>query len=462
VASALLAQGIVRVGRSFKLHRPRGIFSCGVEEPIGLVDIGQGGARTPNTRATDIAASEGLQAFTGNAWPSLGFDLAAVTSRFAALLPAGFYYKTFMWPHWQLFEPMIRRMAGLGVAADGPDPDRYDQVSRQVQVLVVGAGAAGVQAALAAAQGGQQVLLVDGAAQLEPATAARAPELKLAGVELLTACTVFGLYDHGLAAAVQTVAGAVRERLWQIRAHRIILATGAFERPMLFPDNDRPGVMLASAVLRYATHYGVACGHRVVVATDSERIVKAVTAFGGEAVMTSPDLQSGTDRVGAVADLSPGGDQDIFINVQGDEPLIDPANIEGALETVTSGRFTLGTCAAPLPDAASLENPNVVKVLIAADHSAIYFSRFPIPYSREKAPAATSAYIPLQHQGIYVYTRRTLKHFCNLKRTPLEAAESLEQLRALHNGIPIGVARVTSPSIGVDTPEDLELVRSLS
>jgi sarcosine oxidase subunit alpha len=267
VASALLAQGIVHVGRSFKLHRPRGIFSCGVEEPTGLVDIGQGGARTPNTRATDIAASAGLQAFTGNAWPSLGFDLAAVTSRFAALLPAGFYYKTFMWPHWHLFEPVIRRMAGLGVAADAPDPDRYDQVSRHTQVLVVGAGAAGVQAALAAAQGGQRVLLVEGAAQVEPATAARAPELKLAGVELLTACTVFGLYDHGLAAAVQTVAGAVRERLWQIRADRIILATGAFERPMLFPDNDRPGVMLAGAVLRYATHYGVACGRRVVVAT---------------------------------------------------------------------------------------------------------------------------------------------------------------------------------------------------
>jgi sarcosine oxidase subunit alpha len=266
VASALLAQGVVHVGRSFKLHRPRGIFSFGVEEPTGLVDVGQGAARTPNTRATDIAAVEGLKAVTGNAWPSLGFDLAAMTSRFAALLPAGFYYKTFMWPHWHLFEPVIRRMAGLGVAADGPDPDRYDQVSRQVEVLVVGAGAAGVQAALAAAQSGRQVLLVEGAAQLEPATAARLPELAQAGVEVVTACTVFGLYDHLLAAAVQAVSGAVRERLWQIRAGRIILATGAFERPMLFPDNDRPGVMLASAVLRYATHYGVACGRRVVVA----------------------------------------------------------------------------------------------------------------------------------------------------------------------------------------------------
>ncbi|MCM0609907.1 MAG: (2Fe-2S)-binding protein [Ideonella sp. WA131b] len=283
VASALLAQGIVHIGRSFKLHRPRGLFSCGVEEPTGLLDIGLGGARTPNTRATDIAAQDGLQAFTGNAWPSLEFDLAALTSRFAALLPAGFYYKTFMWPHWHVFEPTIRRMAGLGVAADAPDPDRYDQVSRQVQVLVVGAGAAGVQAALAAARSGQQVLLMEGAAQLEPACAARLPELQTAGVEVHTRCTVFGLYDHLLAAATQTIDAAVRERLWKVRADRIILATGAFERPMLFPDNDRPGVMLASAVLRYATHYGVACGRRVLVTTacdSGHSAARAMVAAG--------------------------------------------------------------------------------------------------------------------------------------------------------------------------------------
>ncbi len=267
VASALLAQGIVHVGRSFKLHRPRGIFSCGVEEPTGLLDVGLGHARTPNTRATDIAAREGLKAFTGNAWPSLEWDLAALAQRFAALLPAGFYYKTFMWPHWHLFEPAIRRMAGLGVAADGPDPERYDQVSRQVQVLVVGGGAAGVQAALSAAQSGQHVLLLEGAAQGDLASLAHLPALRQAGVEVHTGCTVFGLYDHGLAAATQTTAGAARERLWTIRADRIVLATGAFERPMLFPDNDRPGVMLAGAVLRYATHCGVACGRCVVVAT---------------------------------------------------------------------------------------------------------------------------------------------------------------------------------------------------
>jgi len=293
VASAMLAQGIVHMGRSFKLHRPRGIFSCGVEEPTGLVDIGQGGARTPNTRATDVAARDGLRAFTGNAWPSLGFDLAALASRFAPLLPAGFYYKTFMWPHWHLFEPVIRRMAGLGVAANAPDLDRYDQVSRQAQVLVVGAGVAGVQAALSAAQSGQQVLLLEGASQLEPAAAKRLAELTQAGVEVHTGCTVFGLYDHLLAAAVQTVDGAVRERLWKIRAGRIILAAGAFERPMLFPDNDRPGVMLASAVLRYATHYGVACGRRVVVATacDSGYDIARALVVAGVGVVAIVDYR---------------------------------------------------------------------------------------------------------------------------------------------------------------------------
>jgi sarcosine oxidase subunit alpha len=262
VASALLAAGHVHVARSYKLHRPRGVFSCGVEEPNALLDVGSGGARSPDTRATDIEAAEGLVCRTGNAWPGLRFDVAAVNARFAALLPAGFYYKTFMWPHWHLFEPTIRAMAGLGVAADAADPDRYDEVSRQAEVLVVGGGATGAQAALAATRTGSRVLLLEASPSLADADALRA-----AGVECQTRCTVFGLYDHGLATAVQTVGDAVRERLWKIRAQRTIIAIGAFERPMLFPDNDRPGVMLASAVEMYAVRHGVACGRRIVVAT---------------------------------------------------------------------------------------------------------------------------------------------------------------------------------------------------
>ena len=286
VASALLAQGIMQVGRSFKLHRPRGIFSCGVEEPTGLLDIGQGAMRTPNTRVTDIAASEGLATFSGNCWPRLGFDLAAINSKLAAFLPAGFYYKTFMWPHWHLFEPTIRRMAGLGTAANGVDPERYDEISVNTDVLVVGAGVAGMRAALSAARAGREVMLLETDAKAGGWMAGRAlrmqesgstgcntleKELAQAGVKVQVNTTVVALYDHQFVTAVECLEGAgahqpVRERLWKIRARQTVLATGVFERPMLFPDNDRPGVMLASAVERYATHYGVACGRQIVLA----------------------------------------------------------------------------------------------------------------------------------------------------------------------------------------------------
>src|SRR6202050_2299446 len=140
LASALLANGVRLVGRSFKLHRPRGIFSCGIEEPTGLVDLGEGAARTANVRATLVELQENLRAVSVNCWPSAGFDVGAVTGAFSALLPAGFYYKTFKWPSWHLFEPAIRRMAGLGRAARGPDPDRYEEISADADILVVGGG----------------------------------------------------------------------------------------------------------------------------------------------------------------------------------------------------------------------------------------------------------------------------------------------------------------------------------
>ena len=310
LASALLANGVVHVGRSFKLHRPRGIFSCGVEEPTGLLDVGDGARRTPNTRATDIALSEGLVARPGNAWPSLGFDIGALAARFSALLPAGFYYKTFMWPGWRWFEPAIRRAAGLGQAASadtGADPDRYDEVSVHVTTLVVGGGVAGLEAAIRSSRAGNEVLLMEVQPRLGGWTAAQgeagrarvaalAEEAVRAGVRVITGCTVFGLYDHQLAAAVQTLddghGGAAemaaqrpRERLWKLRADHIVVACGAFERPMLFPDNDRPGVMLASAVQRYAELYGVACGRRVLVAAACDSaygVAHALCAAGIE------------------------------------------------------------------------------------------------------------------------------------------------------------------------------------
>ncbi|MBC7705970.1 MAG: (2Fe-2S)-binding protein, partial [Rhodoferax sp.] len=305
VASALLAQGIGFVGRSFKLHRPRGIFSCGVEEPTALVDIGQGATRSANTRATDVLARNGLLVASGNCWPSLTFDLAAVNSRLARFLPAGFYYKTFMWPHWHLFEPVIRRMAGLGVAGTGADPERYDEVSVSIDVLVVGAGLAGMQAALSAARAGRQVTLIEADVQpggwmasqtLRPGSNASAlldaarRDLAQVGVVVQPRTTAVALYDHQLVTAIETFEGAsapvvIRERLWKIRAQQIVLATGCFERPMLFPDNDRPGVMLAGAVERYATHYGVACGKRVLVAAACDSaygVAQSLVAAGME------------------------------------------------------------------------------------------------------------------------------------------------------------------------------------
>jgi sarcosine oxidase subunit alpha len=297
----------MHVARSFKLHRPRGIFSCGIEEPNGLFEIGDHARRTPNTRATDINLYEGLVARPGNVWPSLKFDILSLNNHFAGLLPAGFYYKTFMWPAWRLFEPAIRRAAGLGHAADphsGSDPDRYDELSMNAHTLVVGGGVAGMQAALDAADAGHDVLLMEGQSQLGGWTAAQgeaartqiatlAGQIEKAGVRVVTACTVIGLYDHQFVSAVQVLDenGHTRERLWKMRVEQIVLACGAFERPMLFPDNDRPGVMLASAVQRYAELYGVACGRRVLLAAACD------SAYG-----VAHSLQAAGIEVAAIID----------------------------------------------------------------------------------------------------------------------------------------------------------------
>jgi sarcosine oxidase subunit alpha len=288
LASALLANDVRLVGRSFKLHRPRGIFSCGIEEPSGLVDVGEGARRTPNLRATLVELHEGLVAASVNCWPSVGFDLGAAADRFRALLPAGFYYKTFMWPDWHLFEPWIRRAAGLGRASGLPDPDRYEEISAVADVLVVGAGVAGLHCAVAAAQAGATTLLLASSATLggalewraDPEILALAAEARRLGVRILTRTLAFGVFDHNLLCAVESLSpiyagtpdleSVLRERLWKIRARHIVAANGAFERPLLFPGNDRPGVMLAGAADKYAHAYGVACGQRVVIASNCD------------------------------------------------------------------------------------------------------------------------------------------------------------------------------------------------
>jgi sarcosine oxidase subunit alpha len=287
LASALLANGVQLVGRSFKLHRPRGIFSCGVEEPNGIVDLSEGSKRTPNMRATLVDLYEGLVAASVNCWPSVGFDMGAINSRMAALLPAGFYYKTFKWPNWHLYEPTIRRMAGLGRASGEPDADRYEEASTQADVLVVGGGLAGLSAAVGAAEVGADTLLLASAAELggalawrsDPQIAALILRAERSGLRRMTRTMAFGIYDHNLVCAreslstdsmCRTGSGVLRERLWKIRARAVIAAGGALERPMIFPNNDRPGVMLAGAADKYAHAFGVACGQRVVIAANSD------------------------------------------------------------------------------------------------------------------------------------------------------------------------------------------------
>lgn len=197
---------------------------------------------------------------------------------------------------------------------------------------------------------------------------------------------------------------------------------------------------------------------QTLVATDDERIAKVVRGFGGEAILTSPDINSGTERVAAVADRVPA---DIYVNVQGDEPLIVPEAIEEAVELVRSGRFPMGTVMTPLKNSTELHEPSVVKVIADRQGRAIYFSRLPIPYSRGPEPAAHEPFVCQRHVGLYVYSRQALMRFRSLPATALEKAEVLEQLRALQDGIAIGITEVNFTSIGVDTPEDLEQVRKI-
>ena len=271
LASALLANGVRLVGRSFKYHRPRGIIAAGAEEPNALVTIGVGPLTEPNTRATVQELYDGLVARSQNAWPSLRFDLGALTGFAARFFPAGFYYKTFLGParRWtRFYEPFIRRMAGLGPAPTAPDPDHYDKRHAHCEVLVIGSGAAGQAAALAARGEGRVILMDEGAGT------------GLEGVRCLTRTTAFGRYDDGLVMAVQRLTDHLapaehagpRQRLWQIRAKRIVLATGAHQQPLVFPGNDLPGVMLASAGARYLEDYGVLVGQQILVAGASDAL----------------------------------------------------------------------------------------------------------------------------------------------------------------------------------------------
>ncbi len=297
LAAALLANGVGRVARSFKYHRPRGIMAAGVEEPNALVTVGEGGRTEPNTRATDLFVYDGLVAVSQNRWPSLAFDLGAINGLAAPFLAAGFYYKTFFGPpsRWMLYEKFIRRAAGMGKAPTAPDPDPYEHRSAFCDVLVVGGGPAGIAAAREAAAAGERVLLVEQQPMLSG---------PVEHVRVLTRTTSSGLWDHGFATLAERLVepgqipapGQPAQRLWHVRAKRIVLATGAIERPLTFAGNDRPGVMLSQAVRTYIERFGVLPGKRVVIATnndDAYATAEAVAAAGGEVVAILDSRASG-------------------------------------------------------------------------------------------------------------------------------------------------------------------------
>ncbi|MEG3125429.1 2Fe-2S iron-sulfur cluster-binding protein [Sphingomonas sp. GB1N7] len=302
LAAALLANGVSLVARSFKYHRPRGIMSAGIEEPNALVTVGEGGRTEPNTRATDVFVYDGLVARSQNAWPSLAFDIGAVNGLVSRFLPAGFYYKTFFGPpsRWMLYEKVIRRAAGLGKAPTEADPDRFEHRSAFCETLVVGGGMAGISAALDAARNGGRVILVEqdailGGSAWQDGVAIERAALADAGVRVLLRTTASGVWDHGFVTLAERIAepgqppapGLPAQRLWHVRADRIILATGAIERPLTFAGNDRPGVMLAGAVRDYIRRHDVLPGRRVVIATnndDAYRTADAVAEAGGDVV----------------------------------------------------------------------------------------------------------------------------------------------------------------------------------
>ena len=303
LASALMANGVRVVGRSFKYHRPRGIVAAGAEEPNAVVQLdgeGDGGGDEPNARATTLALREGLSARSVNCRPSVNFDLGAINDRLSRLLAAGFYYKTFMGPPggWNFYGRFIRRMAGLGTAPRRPDRRVYEKRFHHCDVLVAGAGPAGLRAALAAARSGARVMiaddgpapggmLLDGMAAIggRPAgewAAEAAAELDaLPNVVRLDRATVAGYYDHNLLTVVELSPAQpwIGERLWKVRARRVVLATGASERPLVFTNNDRPGVMLASAALAYVRRHGVRPGARAVAVTNNNSAYRAVLAL---------------------------------------------------------------------------------------------------------------------------------------------------------------------------------------
>lgn len=300
LASALLANGVRVVGRSFKFHRPRGILSAGVEEPNALLGVDYGNGMLPIVRATQMPLLEGLRAESQNGFPSVNFDLLRVFDYTRPLWPAGFYNKVFKWPNWHTFEWAVRRAAGLGRLPDGPDTARYQHMNAHCDVLIVGAGSAGLAAALAAARAGDDVIVVEqdavpgGSLSYDRENVdGRSPddwcaetigELRACkNVRVMLAATVAGYYDNNVL-TIHDRSAAYRqhnsiETFCKVRAGRVVLATGAIEQPLMFGNNDLPGVMLAGAMHQYASRFGVRCGERVVAVVNNDLAWRSIIAL---------------------------------------------------------------------------------------------------------------------------------------------------------------------------------------
>ena len=318
LASALLANAVSVVGRSFKYHRPRGIISSGAEEPNAIVQMGVGAEAVPNIRATQQELFYGLTAKSVNCWPSVDMDIGVINGLFSRLIPAGFYYKTFMWPPglWMWYEKYIRKAAGLGMVPSGADPDSYDRYNAHCDVLVVGAGPTGLAAALEAARAGSRVIIADEQSEMGGSllsssqtidgvlgadwVASSLHELgQMESVRLLPRTTAFGYYDHNFLGLIERrtdhlptgSSRQIRQRVWRVRAKQVVLTTGSIERPLVFCNNDKPGIMLATAVSCYINRYAVAPGERAVVFTNND-----------SAYQTALDLQRAGVEVAAVLD----------------------------------------------------------------------------------------------------------------------------------------------------------------
>ena len=302
LASALLANNIHLVGRSFKYHRPRGIMTAGSEEPNAIIQIGNDEALTdPNARATEIEIFEGLEANSQNCWPSVNFDVGGINNLLSPILPSGFYYKTFMWPvnFWKKYEYIIRKTAGLGISPTKPDTEIYDHRYLHCDLLVIGSGISGIIAAKIAAKNNLKTFLVEEKNQLGGSTIYQnsnlykinnqlssdwlkneiqeLKQLNNLNIKLRTSVASFHSYNFLLAKEnltdhlpISERKNKIRHRLWKIRAKKVIIATGSIERPLIFNNNDRPGIMLSSAVKKYVDFYGVVCGKNIMVFTNND------------------------------------------------------------------------------------------------------------------------------------------------------------------------------------------------